>query len=107
MIKRNHINSLIVLLLLSSYLSDQEIALIPEWVQQRVQDSDSNKAQIPQGAKVRLRGQLSYFWARDGLPLLVNQKTRVKKSPGVGVYVEVRGRLLQDGTVSAERMRKR
>ncbi|MFQ5637074.1 MAG: c-type cytochrome domain-containing protein [bacterium] len=89
------------------YLNDQQIALITAWVQQGARDSNGQKAQIPQGAKVRLRGQLSDLWALDGLPLLVNHNTRLKKNPGVGVYVEVRGRLLHDGKVSAERIRRR
>lgn len=89
------------------YLTDQEIALITKWIQQGIQDSKGNPAPLPTGAKVRLHGQLTGVWALDGLPLSLNRNTRLKKSPAIGDYVQVRGRLLPDGKVSVERIRKR
>lgn len=89
------------------YLNDQEIALITAWIRQGAPDSNGNRAPIPQGAKVRLRGHLDGRWTLDGLLLLVNGNTRLKKNPSIGNYVEVRGRLLRDGGVTVERIRRR
>ncbi len=49
------------------------------------------------GARVRLHGKLTRKWVLDGLELVLNSKTRIKKSAGTGNYVRVREHVAGDG----------
>lgn len=89
------------------FLSDEEIALIASWIEQGARSTDGIPAAIPSGARVRLQGRLTAQWQLDDLPLIVSSATRVDKSPRIGDYVEVRGRLDAAGGVVAERIRPR
>lgn len=89
------------------YLSADEIALIDRWIAEGARDSEGRLAALPVGAKIRLDGRLTGRWDLDGLPLTVSRSTRIDKSPGVGDYVEVRGRVGADGEVFVERLRRR
>jgi len=89
------------------YLAAEEIALIEKWVVQGAMDAGGNKAEIPVGRKVRLRGRLSAAWVLDGLPLDVGGGTETKVRPSVGDYVEVRGWVTRRGGIAAERIRAR
>lgn len=89
------------------YLSDEEIDLIVSWVDEGAHDAQGNPSPVPVGAKLRVHGRLSGRWAVDDLPLQPAARLRVDKSPVSGDYVEVRGRVLSDGTVEAERIRRR
>jgi hypothetical protein len=89
------------------YLTARQIALIEKWVEQGAVDESGNKAGMPTGRKVRLRGTLSGTWALDGLTLHVGGGTEIKKRTSVGDYVEVRGRVTSSGGIDAERIRAR
>jgi mono/diheme cytochrome c family protein len=89
------------------FLDDREIALIVAWVEQGARDAQGRPAAMPRGAKLRLHGTLGGNWRLDGLALKVNAATRLDHSPQAGDYVQVRGRLLHDGSVLAERIRPR
>jgi mono/diheme cytochrome c family protein len=89
------------------YLTEEEIRLIEDWVAQGARASDGTPAAVQTGSRVRLHGTLSDLWALDGLPLEVTGHTRIRKSPGPGDYVRVRGRLTADGGVVADRIRRR
>lgn len=89
------------------YLSEDEIKLLEQWVEQGAMDDKGRKADIPQGAKVRLHGRLTGLWVLDDLPLLITGQTEIKKRTSVGDYVEVRGRVTSQGTISVERVRER
>ncbi|WP_375739278.1 c-type cytochrome domain-containing protein [Pseudomonas boanensis] len=89
------------------YLSEVEIQLIVDWVDQGARDALGRPASNPVGSRVRLQGMLGEGWTLDGLPLVVGPDSRIDKSPGVGDYVEVRGRLGGDGRVMVERIRRR
>ena len=89
------------------YLSEEEIRLLRDWVAQGAVDVDGNRAAVPAGAEVRLQGTLSGFWALDGLPLVVDRNTRLKKSPALGDRVRVRATVLPDGRLRATRIRPR
>ena len=87
------------------YLSDEEIAKIGLWIDQGARDNDGNTAPSVAGARIRLHGKLTARWELDGLPVNVGPGTRLKKSPGVGRYVRVRGAVSADGkSVNAERI---
>jgi mono/diheme cytochrome c family protein len=88
------------------YLSDAGIELITRWVAQGAGNADGMAATVPAGARVRLPGTLSARWRLDDLPLAVTSTTRIDKSPSPGSYVEVRGHVAKDGTVTAERIRR-
>lgn len=89
------------------FLDEREIALIVEWIEQGARDAQGKQAPLPSGAKVRLHGTLDESGRLDGLPLQTNAATRRDKSPRAGDYVQVRGRLLPDGSVLVERIRPR
>ncbi|WP_044871527.1 c-type cytochrome domain-containing protein [Pseudomonas sp. LFM046] len=89
------------------FLSDEEIQLIVDWIDQGARDTNGQPAPSPVGARVRLQGVLGEGWTLDSLPLVVGPGTRIDKAPEVGDYVEVRGRWGQDGRVLVERIRRR
>ncbi len=89
------------------YLSAGEIDLIMRWIDGGARDAEGKPAPVPVGARVRLHGQLTGRWAVDDLPLQQAGRLRVDKSPGIGDYVEVRGQVLPDGAIAAERIRRR
>ncbi|CAD5108158.1 c-type cytochrome domain-containing protein [Zestomonas carbonaria] len=89
------------------FLDEEEIALIVAWIDQGARDAQGQPAIVPVGARVRLHGRLDGRWQLDGLPLRVNAATRLDKSPQVGDYVQVRGRLSGDGMINVERLRPR
>jgi mono/diheme cytochrome c family protein len=89
------------------YLSDEEIDLIVRWVDEGARDAQGNPSPLPVGAKLRVHGRLSGRWAVDDLQLQPAARLRIDKSPVSGDYVEVRGRVMSDGTVEAERIRRR
>ncbi|MFZ6045625.1 c-type cytochrome domain-containing protein [Pseudomonas sp. CR3202] len=89
------------------FLSDEEIQLIVDWIDQGARDADGRPAPSPVGARVRLQGILGAGWTLDSLQLVVGPGTRIDKSPGIGDYVEVRGRWGRDGQLLVERIRRR
>jgi len=89
------------------YLSADEVRLIEQWVAQGAPDAQGRPAPLPVGAELRLHGTLDARWRLDGLMLNVSGFTRIDKSPGVGDYVEVRGRVGENGVVTVERLRRR
>lgn len=89
------------------YLSDGEIRVITDWVDQGARDDSGNTAPVPVGAPVRFEGMLTGHWAVDGTQVNVTTGTRVDKSPRIGDRVEVRGRVAPDGSVFVERIRRR
>ena len=89
------------------FLSPEEIRLISDWIAQGAADEQGNRAPVPIGARVRLEGRLEARWRLDGVPLVVGPGTRIKKDPGPGDWVEVRGTVLRGGAIGAERIRRR
>ena len=89
------------------FLSDDEIALIEQWIADGARDSAGSPAPIPVGSRVRLHGRLVSSNRLDDLTLVITRSTRMDKSPGPGDYVEVRGTLDADGRVVVDRMRPR
>ena len=89
------------------YLTETEILSIEKWVAGGARDSAGNPAQMPTGHRLRLHGQLDDQWNLDGLPLMINHSTRMDKNPRPGDYVRVRGRIREDGKITAERVTRR
>jgi mono/diheme cytochrome c family protein len=89
------------------FLDETEITLIADWIDQGARDAQGKPAPVPSGARVRLQGTLGPNWRLDALPLKINAKTRAEHSPQAGDYVQVRGRLMHDGSVLVERIRPR
>jgi len=89
------------------YLSEVEIRLISDWVAQGAPDAQGRPAPLPVGAHIRLEGVLTARWQLDELPLLVGADTRIRKNPGPGDSVEVRGVVRRDGRIEATRIRAR
>jgi mono/diheme cytochrome c family protein len=89
------------------FLTDDEIALIEQWIADGAMDSAGSRAPIPVGSRVRLHGTLASSNRLDELPVVITPSTRLDKSPRPGDYVEVRGTLDADGRVVVDRMRPR
>ena len=89
------------------FLTAAEIALVEQWVAEGARDASGAPAATPTGARVRFEGTLGPGWTLDGLPLRVTSGTRIDKRPGPGDHVEVRGRIAANGSVVAERIRRR
>jgi len=89
------------------YLTEAEILSIEKWVADGARDSAGNPAPMPTGHRLRLHGQLDNHWHLDGLPLTITNSTRMDKNPGPGDYVRVRGRIREDGKITAQRITRR
>ena len=89
------------------FLTDDEIALIEQWIADGAMDSAGSRAPIPVGSRVRLHGTLASSNRLDELPVVITPSTRLDKAPRPGDYVEVRGTLDADGRVVVDRMRPR
>lgn len=89
------------------FLTDDEIALIEQWIADGARDSAGSPASIPVGSRVRLHGRLVSSNRLDNLTLVITRSTRIDKSPHPGDYIEVRGTLDADGRVVVDRMRPR
>lgn len=89
------------------YLGADQIELIEEWIRQGARNGSGQSAPIPAGARVRLHGTLGPGGRLDGLELLIGRGSRIDKNPAPGDYVEVRGKLDDQGRVVVERLRSR
>ncbi|MBS7724183.1 hypothetical protein I0D68_01860 [Pseudomonas lalucatii] len=89
------------------FLDETEIALIVAWIDQGARDAQGNPAPAPREAKLRLHGRLGANGQLDGLALRITAASRVEGAPQPGDYVQVRGRLLEDGSLLVERIRRR
>ena len=89
------------------YLSDDEIGLITDWINQGARGSDGQRAPVPAGASVRLHGTLGADGRLDDLVLAPEAAVRRDRNPGAGDYVELRGRVQPDGGVTPQRIRRR
>ena len=89
------------------FLTEQEIRLIELWIVQGNRDERGQKAEIPAGQKVRLRGTLKGEWLLDDLQLVRSSRTKVTEFSTIGSYVEVRGRVTADGGIAVDRIRSR
>jgi mono/diheme cytochrome c family protein len=87
------------------YLGEREIALIEQWIAQGARDEQGRPAAIPAGARVRLHGTLDANGALDGLKFDSRGARERRAAPGD--YVELRGTIVGDGGVRAERVRGR
>lgn len=89
------------------FLSEEEIALIEQWIAEGARDSAGAPGSVPVGRRVRLHGRLVAPNRLDDLELVITRSTRLDKSPRAGDYVEVRGVVDADGRVVVERLRAR
>ena len=89
------------------FLTDDEIALIAQWIADGARDSAGSPAPLPVGSRVRLHGRLTSSNRLDDLSLVITRSTRLDKSPRPGDYVEVRGTIDANGRVIVDRMRRR
>ena len=89
------------------YLSDNEVALVTDWVDQGARNSEGQRAGVPAGASVRLHGTLGADGRLDDLALASGTRVRRDGKAGAGDYVELRGRVQPDGSVQPLRIRRR
>jgi hypothetical protein len=89
------------------YLEREEVQLIEDWIAQGARRADGVPAALPVGAAVRLHGTLGPRGQLDGLGLVAGPRARLDRRLAAGAYVQVRGRLDQNGNVVVERLRSR
>ena len=89
------------------FLSDEEIKLVAQWINDGARDVTGTPARLATGARIRLHGRLTKRWELDGLALHAHADTRFKKSPAIGDYVRVRGRIGENGKIIADRIEVR
>lgn len=89
------------------FLDEEQQATIRAWIAAGAPDAAGIAAPVPVGAEVRLHGVLRDGWHLDDLPLRVSDATRVEDDVAPGSYVEVRGVVLEGGSIRAERIRPR
>ncbi len=89
------------------WLSDEQIRLIHDWIEQGAKDGEGTPAPMPVGREIRLRGVLTGRSAIDGAEFIISGATRVDDRPQVGDQAEMRGVVQADGSVLATRFRDR
>lgn len=89
------------------WLTEEEIALLRDWIAQGARGADGTPAPVPVGRHLRMRGILTAPGAVDGAAFVANGATRKKDIPAVGGRVELRGRVAPDGGIIAEELRGR
>jgi mono/diheme cytochrome c family protein len=89
------------------WLTDSQIALLEDWVRGGALDDAGKAAPIPAGGRVRFRGILTADNALDGASFATSKASRIEGRPVSGTRVELRGRVMSDGTISAERLRQK
>lgn len=89
------------------WLSDEEIRLIEQWVDQGARNAAGVVAPLPVGARVRLHGTLTADSRLDDLALVFGRRVRSDRNPAPGSYVQVRGNVDETGRIVVERLRSR
>jgi mono/diheme cytochrome c family protein len=89
------------------WLSDEQIRLIRQWIDEGAADAQGNPASVPVGREVRIRGIVTGEWSIDGVEFRVDAGTRVDDRPAVGQPAEMRGVVEADGSIRATRLRDR
>jgi len=89
------------------WLEDDEIQLIYDWIAQGALNSDGQPAPVPVGRELRLRGQLTAANEIDGAVFAITESTRLDDVPIIGAAAEMRGVVMDDGSVRATRLRDR
>lgn len=89
------------------WLSDDEISLIRQWIEEGAANSAGDPAPIPVGREIRLRGTVTSPSSIDQADFTSNEDTRIEDRLVIGQEAEMRGRIAEDGSVRAERIRAR
>lgn len=89
------------------WLSDDEIALIRDWIDGGALSADGTPAPMPVGGFVRLRGVMTGPDEIDGAAFAVTSGTRIDDRLSVGDSAEIRATIAPDGSLIAERVRDR
>lgn len=89
------------------YLDAPETDLISLWVKEGARSDSDAVAPLPVGARIRLGGTLTDRWSLDGTAFTVDGKTRIRKKPVIGAYVQVRAVLTESGGIHATEIRTR
>lgn len=89
------------------WLSDEDTALIVDWIVGGALSDAGEEAPMPVGGRVRLRGVMTGPNEIDGAAFAVTGQTRIDDQVSVGDGAEVRARIALDGSLVAERLRDR
>ncbi|WP_198133248.1 c-type cytochrome domain-containing protein [Roseobacter sp. AzwK-3b] len=89
------------------WLSKEETQLLRDWIDGGAKSEDGIPAEIPTGARVRMRGILTGRHEIDGAVFVVTGDTRIDDVPRKGGRAEVRGHISANGDIIADRFRDR
>lgn len=89
------------------WLTETQIDVIRTWIGEGAVDDAGNRAPIPVGAELRLRGRMTGPSEIDGAVFSTTSQTRVEDRLSIGMEAEMRGIVSVEGTVSATRLRAR
>ncbi len=88
------------------WLSDEEVALITQWILEGARDDAGRPSPVPAGREIRLEGMLTAEWAVDGVEFELGGRREVRDAR-LGRRVEVRATVRPDGSLVATRIRGR
>lgn len=88
-------------------LPEDRIALLRAWIDDGAMDAEGRVATLPVGGSVRYDGTMSGATEIDGISFQVTPRTRVEDRLSTGDRAELRGSIGADGSIIAERLRKR
>ena len=89
------------------YLSEPEIEHIGQWINDGARDANGIAAAEITGARIRLHGTLNNQRSLNGLNLVINSNTRIKKNPSIGDYVQVRGSIGANAEIIVDRIKRK
>lgn len=89
------------------WLTDADIDLLRDWIDGGALSDDGAPAPVPAGARIRMRGIMTGPAQIDGADFVIDGSTRIDDRPRVGQGAEVRGLVMPDGRIRAERLRDR
>ena len=89
------------------WLSEDEILLIRQWIEEGAANSDGDPAPVPIGREIRLRGIVTSPSSIDQADFTIGADTRIDDRLVIGQEAEMRGRIAEDGSIRADRIQAR
>ena len=89
------------------WLDAEDMVLLRQWVEEGARNAKGEPMSVPAGGEVRFRGRMTDPSSIDGASFVLDNNTRIDDNPSVGDEIEIKGVVKGDGTVRANRLRKR
>ena len=89
------------------WLDAEDMVLLRQWVEEGARNAKGEPMSVPAGGEVRFRGRMTDPSSINGASFVLDNNTRIDDNPSVGDEIEIKGVVKGDGTVRANRLRKR